>query len=300
MSDISLRKDLSIGQNSGDGNFIFGQISKICLDKEDNIYVLDISNSRIQKFNTNGDFLLSIPIQKGQGPQEISIYPQLAVTPQGEIGLLDMYARKIVILDPEGTYLRHFLLDFQVRDIAPYSENSFALLGFKNDSIIHIVSLEGKSLMSFADPFPIPRKYDQHKDMPVLKMPNQISGSKDGIIYLLNPFKNEIVIYTEGKFTAAIKIGNPLYKPLLLTKSNIGGVGIVFPVAYVNPIKKLLCVTVQGPGIDPENQMDILSEGKAIASIVLKGFPYAVDRQGYLYISEGEDYPLVVRYKLAL
>ena len=54
---FSLKEDLSIGLEYGDENFMFGGISNINLDAEENIYVLDWKSFRIQKFDRMGNFL---------------------------------------------------------------------------------------------------------------------------------------------------------------------------------------------------------------------------------------------------
>ena len=80
--DIILQEDLSIGVDQGDENLIFGGISSIDFDSEDNIYILDWKTWRVQKFDSKGAFLRSISIQEGQGPQEITFPGIMAVSPQ--------------------------------------------------------------------------------------------------------------------------------------------------------------------------------------------------------------------------
>lgn len=75
-TQISLQKELSLGVDEGDENLVFGWISSICFDAEDNIYVLDPRMWRIQKFDSQGTFLKSYAIQDGQGPGEMAVSPQ--------------------------------------------------------------------------------------------------------------------------------------------------------------------------------------------------------------------------------
>lgn len=65
---FSFKEDMSIGLEYGDENLMFGGISNICLDSKENIYISDWKNSRIQKFDIDGNFLESLAIKKGQGP----------------------------------------------------------------------------------------------------------------------------------------------------------------------------------------------------------------------------------------
>jgi hypothetical protein len=73
-TEISLQEDLSIGVDEGDENLIFGSIQSICIDAEDNVYILDTRMWRIQKFDSRGAFIESFPVQEGQGPGEISTF----------------------------------------------------------------------------------------------------------------------------------------------------------------------------------------------------------------------------------
>ena len=65
---FDLEEDLSIG-NEEDENYMFYRGVSIEVDSEENIFVLDRGNFRIQKFDRNGKYLQSIGRQ-GQGPGE--------------------------------------------------------------------------------------------------------------------------------------------------------------------------------------------------------------------------------------
>ena len=137
-SSFKFTKDLVLGKNSGDSNLIFSAISDTDLDQVGNIYILDAKDFRIQKFDNQGTFLNSIILQRGQGPEEINFVPIMAVTPEGEITILDRMARKILIYNINGTFKRFFKLDFQPIDLDFYSDGNLAVLGLNNDKIIHI------------------------------------------------------------------------------------------------------------------------------------------------------------------
>lgn len=113
---FSLKEDLSIGVENGDENLMFSSLEAIDVDLEGNIYILDWSNSgdsRLQKFSERGDFLKSIAIKKGQGPEEVAMFGGAAVSPAGTIFVLDRGGSKIVVLGKDGQFLRFFKLDFQ-------------------------------------------------------------------------------------------------------------------------------------------------------------------------------------------
>ena len=53
---LDLEEDLSIGRED-DENYMFYSARNIALDSDENIYVLDSGNHRIQKFDKDGRFL---------------------------------------------------------------------------------------------------------------------------------------------------------------------------------------------------------------------------------------------------
>lgn len=65
---LDLEEELSIG-NENDANYMFHEAANIATDSQENIYVLDSGNFRIQKFDQNGQYLQTIG-KKGQGPGE--------------------------------------------------------------------------------------------------------------------------------------------------------------------------------------------------------------------------------------
>jgi hypothetical protein len=114
-----LEEDLNIG-NQQDENFLFYRVSNIQVDNHGNIYVLDSGNHRVQCFDKNGNYLLTIG-RKGEGPGEFSRPFILQIEDEtGNIYVNDSL-RKIKIFDKEGNYLnkdiklegmiRYFYLD---------------------------------------------------------------------------------------------------------------------------------------------------------------------------------------------
>ncbi|MFC2156848.1 6-bladed beta-propeller [Acidobacteriota bacterium] len=297
---LKFNKDLVIGKNSGDSNFIFSAITDVDLDKEENIYILDGMDYRIQKFDRQGTFITSIILKRGQGPEELSFSPIMAVTPKGEIAILDRMARKILIFNIDGTFKRFFKIDFQPNDLEFYADDHLAILGINDEKIIHIFDFEGNKIQTFGETFSIPKKHSQYKDMPYLKLSMRFDSSQDGTLYVLNPHKYEIFVYTKGILTQTILGKNELYRPMMITPTNIGGIGVVSPVMYALGWQNSLFITLQGPGMEPENQMELFEDGKSLFSQILNGFPYAIDKKGRIYIVEADEFPVVVRYTLSV
>src|SRR4030067_2621341 len=68
--NIIFKEEVAIGALEGDKNKLFHQPTYVIADQDENIYVLDSGNYRIQKFDKNANYLLTIGGQ-GQGPGEI-------------------------------------------------------------------------------------------------------------------------------------------------------------------------------------------------------------------------------------
>jgi len=296
--DFVLIEDLSIGVETGDENLMFSLVNDVDLDSEENIYVLDIRNSRIQKFDNKGNFIKSVQIKKGEGPKEVSRINTMAVTKKGKIYLLGGNGIKLLLFDEEGEFLRSFKLDFQAIHIIPYSEENAVVLGLKDNHIFHVISQEGKHLDSFGEPFEIPSQYSQYKDWPQLKFPMRLDRSRDGKIFILNPHKYEINVYEKNKFAWSIKGKNKAFKPLMITKAIPRGIGIIFPTVSAFEYKERVYVTIRTLSKEVPNQLDIFEKGTHIASLDVEGFAYAIDKEGRLYFVEEEDFPKVVRYIL--
>ena len=71
---FELEEDLSIG-NEEDENYAFYDSAVPTVYSEGNIFVLDDGNHRIQKFDKDGNYLLSFG-RKGQGPGEFQGFSQ--------------------------------------------------------------------------------------------------------------------------------------------------------------------------------------------------------------------------------
>jgi hypothetical protein len=95
-------EDLSIGRENDDRYMFYG-IRDIKVDGDENIYVLELRNRRVQKFGRNGQFLCPIGKQ-GQGPGEFQM-PSLMILDDknGIVGVQDL--RTLKIFNKDGSYL---------------------------------------------------------------------------------------------------------------------------------------------------------------------------------------------------
>jgi hypothetical protein len=102
---IIFEEELSIGVIEGDENYMFGGSVIFNTDEEGNFYVTDWDRKKIQKFDTEGKYLLTIG-RKGQGPGEFGNLSVARFDKNGHIYVTDIANRRISFFDTDGKYLR--------------------------------------------------------------------------------------------------------------------------------------------------------------------------------------------------
>jgi sugar lactone lactonase YvrE len=207
---VSLEYVKNIGDlESDDEKVLFYMPSGIAADKEGNIYVLDSGNHRIQKFDSEGQFLASFG-RHGQGPGEFQ-YPQsIDIDAQGNIYVSDSGNQKIHILKPDGTFDKDIkMMDespgiIRVRDgkiIQAKGASLFSLqMGMMNQEkelpkLINVLNMNAEVQKEFGE-------QKDYKDFLVNRMGNRyhVFVDKDGYIYLAFDYQNRIEKYSpEGK-----------------------------------------------------------------------------------------------------
>lgn len=294
-----LTPDLTIGQESGNDNLIFASVERVCLDGEQNIYIVDWGSSiRIQVFDSKGGFLRSIPVARGQGPAEATQLMGVAVGPLGTIYALDNGGSKVMLFDRTGKFLRLFKVDFQPQDIGLLLGEQIALLGLGRGKIVHTYDKDGKPLASFCDPFEVPPSLSQYKDVSVLTCPLRFNTGADGSIYVFNPHRFEVLIFRNGQLEQKIAGKSDLFAPARVMRASIGNVGFGFPLLTMLAAGDRLYVTVmRSPRKEgAPNEMIVYEKGERVGSVAIAGLPKAIDAQGRLYCSDETDFPKMVRY----
>ncbi len=101
--EISLEKIRTLGDvDTLDENLAFYMPAAIVPDKDGNLYVVDMGNHRIQKFDKSGKYLATIGRQ-GQGPGEFYYPTWLDIDDSGDLYVSDPQNSRIQILNPDGT-----------------------------------------------------------------------------------------------------------------------------------------------------------------------------------------------------
>ena len=91
-----------------DTNEVFNDITMIKSDSEENLYVLDRRKSVIRKFDTNGDFVLSMG-KRGTGPGEMIRAIDMTIT-EDTIYVSDRRSRKVLRFDTNGKFINDIMM----------------------------------------------------------------------------------------------------------------------------------------------------------------------------------------------
>ena len=126
---FELEEDLSIGRED-DENYLFYRVRGIALDSEENIYVLDKGNFRIQKFDKSGQCLQTIG-RKGQGPGEFQAGHDFFIDAKDNIYVDDF--RQIDRFNKQGQFIESIPLNIYINDIAANPEGNILANGWVRD-----------------------------------------------------------------------------------------------------------------------------------------------------------------------
>lgn len=102
---IVFKEELSIGEFEGDENYMFGGTIYFITDDEGNFYVSDADNNRIQKYDPEGKYLLTIG-REGQGPGEFRSFSLPRFDKDNHLYINDGSNRRISFFDRNGKYLK--------------------------------------------------------------------------------------------------------------------------------------------------------------------------------------------------
>ncbi len=141
-----------------DDDEIFGVITDIIADDEGNFYMLDAQLNEIKVYSEDGKYLRTIG-REGEGPGEFRGAFSMFRVPGGNLGVLQAFPSKIIVLTPEGDPAGEFPLPeapdggFRVLFAAEYAGDNLALIygvnqpsesGFTQTSVLALVDAKGE------------------------------------------------------------------------------------------------------------------------------------------------------------
>jgi hypothetical protein len=149
-----------------DEHLAFNLPSDALLDRAGNLYVLDSSNRRIQKFGPDGKYLATIG-RKGQGPGEFNYPNSFDFGADGNLYVLETGRRIVHVFSPDGKELKSVRwLNSPVNSIRYLGSNALAAVGVidtwpdQNEKkpkapakLVKVLDFEGKAKQEMGDPF---------------------------------------------------------------------------------------------------------------------------------------------------
>ncbi|MDX6661569.1 MAG: tripartite motif-containing protein 71, partial [Solirubrobacteraceae bacterium] len=93
------------GPGTGQGQFSVPQ--GVAVDAAGNVYVVDENNDRVEKFDSNGRFLLQFG-SPGSGPGQFNGPGHVALDPQGNVIVSDEGGYRVEKFSPAGTFLLQY------------------------------------------------------------------------------------------------------------------------------------------------------------------------------------------------
>lgn len=132
--------------------YFFSDITSICVDNEDNLYIADSKLHQVFKFNSNHEFLFKFG-QSGQGPGEFINRLSISFGKNGLLYISDQGNLRFSIFKADGSFIQQFPLSARTYydtaianskgDIFLLSENLFNIIDCYDNSFRYKQSLLG-------------------------------------------------------------------------------------------------------------------------------------------------------------
>lgn len=199
--NIYLKEIMSIGNKEGNENHMFFSPRSVQVNDSGDIFVLDANNYRVQKYDKEGKYVLTIG-RKGRGPGELLGCQNMDLDSQGNLVLFDFENSRVSIFSPDGKYIRTIKLGFPPIKGTVDSDNNIYIYYRHNLKLIHKYDPEGNHVTSFMDELEV----DHPRLITNINVSGQIAAFKDKI-FLLLPYPYAIRIFsTNGNKLNTISI----------------------------------------------------------------------------------------------
>ena len=102
--DIIFNEVLTIGQAEGDPSYVFSEHISFTVDDKGNIYILDLREKTLRKFDSKGKHLLSFG-REGQGPGEFTSPEKVMLLSNGHLMVFEGESQKFSCFTQEGKFV---------------------------------------------------------------------------------------------------------------------------------------------------------------------------------------------------
>ena len=101
---ISLQEDLTISSENAEGEVILFLPTRVAVDENEQIYILDHQDCSVKVFDSQGRFQITVG-GKGQGPGEFQSVSEMIFFRDGRFIVLDWELRRISLFDGENRFI---------------------------------------------------------------------------------------------------------------------------------------------------------------------------------------------------
>jgi len=305
---FDLEEDLSIG-NEKDENYMFYRVRDIEVDEQGNIFVADMSNHRIQKFDKYGKYLHTIG-RKGQGPGEFERPWKVRVDNNRNIYVIDA-TYTIEVFDSDGNPHKTVKLEKSIRDFRFCEEGSIVGVFHKLSDLEMITSICKANVQG-----EIVETYSEYPSNHYIKR-----DSGGGIVGFTSGYEKELMIskisdqsfvfgysgdyelrVVDGKGQLLYKIKKealPRKLPSRLKKYNLGKYQPYFFLILSDSERRTYVQTNKTWNEDvKKKEIDVFSkDGFYLYKTSFPKNTYVI-KAGYLYALEVKDDEIIKRYKI--
>jgi DNA-binding beta-propeller fold protein YncE len=282
-------------QGKNDGQFTDPR--DVAVDPAGFVYVADSGNHRIQKFDLEGNHLLTWGSQ-GSGPGQFQEPWGVAIDDQGRVYVADTWNHRVQVFDGDGTFLRQWGAHAQVQDLAPDTAKLFwgpRDIAIDDQERVFVTDTGNKRVQVFTTDGEFLTMFGGFGIEPgQMNEPVGLAAAADGHIYLADTWNRRVQVFdADLAFLKEWDIdgwwGESVVNKPYLTVDETGYVYVTDPEGY-----RVLIFNDSGQPLTAFGQI-----GADDSSFNLP-IGVAVDEEGYIYVTDAGNHRIMKFAPLSL
>ncbi|MES2005602.1 MAG: 6-bladed beta-propeller [Bacteroidota bacterium] len=165
----------------------------IAVDQKENVYVVDQHNHRVQKFDSNGNFI-TMWGKSGTGPGEFNYPYGIAIDSKGDVFVSDMNNNRIQKFSSRGDFIATVGMygseDGQFK--YPYG------IAFDQDNVLYVIDAFNYRVQKFTNALQFLGKWGSAESIGIkLYMPHEIAVTKDGKVIMTDRQNHRVTVFSK-------------------------------------------------------------------------------------------------------